>query len=130
MTETTRNNAAVLDTIREAMHHASADTVFGHPIDHGDVVVVPVARLSGGGGGGSGTGPEVDEHQSGGIGGGLGLSAKALGVFVIRDGRVSWRPAVDVNKVIVGGQIIAVIALVVVGSILKRRRRVDAAAVD
>jgi uncharacterized spore protein YtfJ len=130
MTETTRNNVAVLDTIREAMDHASADTVFGRPIDHDGVTVVPVARLSGGGGGGSGTGPEVDEHQPVGIGGGLGLSAKPLGVFVIRDGRVSWRPAVDVNKIIVGGQIVAVVALLVLRSIVRWRRRAAPAALE
>jgi uncharacterized spore protein YtfJ len=128
MTETTQNNVAVLETIREAMDHASADTVFGHPVNHDGVTILPVARLSGGGGGGSGTGPEVDEHQPGGIGGGLGLTAKPLGVFAVRDGRVSWRPAIDVNKVIVGGQIVAVVALLVVRSILKSRRRVAATA--
>jgi hypothetical protein len=77
-----------------------------------------------------GEGPDVDEHQTGGIGGGLGLSAKPLGVFVVRDGRVSWRPAIDVNRVILGSQIVAVVALLVVRSILKGRRRVAATAPD
>jgi uncharacterized spore protein YtfJ len=130
MTQTTQNNVAVLDTIREAIHHAGADTVFGRPIDHDSVVILPVARLSGGGGGGSGTAPEVDEHQPGGIGGGIGVSAKPLGVFAIRDGRVSWRPAIDVNKIIVGGQIVAVVGLLVVRSILRGRHRAQIAAPD
>jgi len=117
----TQNNAAVLDAIRDVMDHASADTVFGRPIDHDGVTVLPVARVSGGGGGGSGTGPEVDDQQPGGIGGGLGLSARPLGVFTIRDGRVSWRPATDVNKAIIGGQIVAIVGLLVLRSILRRR---------
>jgi len=35
-----------------------------------------------------------------GSGGGFGLNAKPAGAYVIRDGRVSWRPAVDVNRLI------------------------------
>jgi uncharacterized spore protein YtfJ len=130
MTQTTHNNTAVLETIREAMNHAGAGTVFGTPIHQNGVTVVPAARISGGSGGGSGTGPEVDERQRGGIGGGLGLSAKPLGAFVIKDGRVSWRPAIDVNKVIVGGQIVAIVGLLVIRSILRRCRRPEPAAVD
>ena len=49
------------------------------------------------------------------------MSAKALGVFVLRDGKVSWRPAVDVNKIIVGGQIVAVTALLVARAVLTAR---------
>jgi uncharacterized spore protein YtfJ len=130
MTQTAQNNTAVLESLREAMNHADAATVFGHPIDHDGVTVLPAAKISGGGGGGTGTGPEVAEHQSGGLGGGLGLSAKPLGVFVIRDGRVSWRPAIDVNKIIVGGQIVAIVGLLVIRSLLRRRRRLEPAALD
>ena len=105
--------------------------MFGHPIDHDGVTVLPTAKISGGGGGGQRDGPpEVADQQSGGLGGGLGLSAKPLGVFVIKDGRASWRPAIDVNKVIVGGQIVAIVGLLVIRSILRRRRRPEPAAVD
>jgi len=58
----------------------------------------------------------------GGLGGGFGLMAKPLGVFVIKDGTVRWRPAIDVNKVILGGQIVAVTALLVVRAFIKARR--------
>lgn len=124
MTQTMRNDAAVLDTIRQVMDHAGAATVFGTPISQNGVTVLPAAKVSGGGGGGSGTGPEVEEHQTGGLGGGLGLSARPVGVYVIKDASVSWRPAIDVNKVILGGQVVAVIALLVLRSLVRRRRRV------
>ena len=114
MTQTTRNDTAVLDTIRDVVDHATAWTVFGAPISQDGVIVLPVAKISGGGGGGSGSGPAEDGREAGGTGGGLGLSAKALGVYVIRNGKVAWRPAVDVNKVILGGQIVAVIALLTI----------------
>jgi uncharacterized spore protein YtfJ len=65
----------------------SVRRVFGEPIEHGQVMVVPVARVGGGGGGGSDT-----EHNGG---GGFGLGARPVGVYVIKDGQVSWRPAID-----------------------------------
>jgi len=87
------------------------------------VTVVPVARVSGGGGGGSGSGPDEEGHEASGTGGGVGLSAKPLGVYVVRDGRVSWRPALDLNKVIIGGQIVMVAALLVLRALIKARAR-------
>ena len=85
----------------------SVRRVFGDPIEHDGVTVVPVARVGGGGGGGSDA-----EHNGG---GGFGLGARPVGVYVIKDGRVSWRPAVDPVRV----------ALVVVAALalLLRARR-------
>jgi uncharacterized spore protein YtfJ len=123
MTSTTANNTAVLETVREAVDSATAGRVFGTPVVQDGLTVLPVAKVSGGGGGGGGTGPASEGQESAGAGGGLGVSAKPLGVFVIKDGKVSWRPAIDVNKVILGGQIVAVTALLVVRAFLKARSR-------
>jgi uncharacterized spore protein YtfJ len=125
MTEATRTDSSVLETIREVVDGAAAGKVFGAPITHDGVTVLPVAKVSGGGGGGSGTGTAQDGHDGGGSGGGMGTSAKPVGVFVINDGGVRWRPAVDVNKVIVGGQIIAVAALLTMRAMIKARSRRD-----
>jgi uncharacterized spore protein YtfJ len=65
--------------------------VFGEPIEHEGVVVVPVAKVAGGGGGGG------DSESNG--GGGFGLGARPVGVYVIKDGQVSWRPAIDPIRV-------------------------------
>jgi hypothetical protein len=53
----------------------------------------------------------------------LGVSAKPLAVFVIKGGNVAWRPAVDVNKVVIGGQIVVVTALHVLRAIIKARTK-------
>jgi uncharacterized spore protein YtfJ len=121
MTVTTTKDAQVLDALKEAVDNVSVGKVFGSPITQGETIVLPVARISGGAGGGSGTGPAEQGKENGGVGGGVGMSAKALGVFVLRDGKVSWRPAVDVNKIIVGGQIVAVTALLVARAVLTAR---------
>ena len=54
-----------------------------------------------------------------GSGGGLALSARPVGVFVIKDGDVKWRPSVDVNRVIVGGQAVGVVALLTIRALVK-----------
>ncbi|MBA3490019.1 MAG: sporulation protein [Longispora sp.] len=115
-----------MDFLREVIGNATPGTVFGTPVTKDDVTLLPVARISAGGGGGSGTEPDQDGANSGGIGGGMGLKSKAMGVYVISGGKVSWRPVVDVNKVIMGGQIIAGIALLTLRAYLKMRKRMRA----
>jgi hypothetical protein len=51
----------------------------------------------------------------------MGVIARPAGAFVIRGDDVAWRPAIDVNRVIIGGQIVAVVALLVVRSIARAR---------
>jgi uncharacterized spore protein YtfJ len=124
------SDTAVLETIRDAVGHAGADGVFGEPVTHEGVTIVPAAKLSGGGGGGGGEGtpaPGGEGKLAGamghGTGGGFGVSAKPMGAFVIKHGRVAWRPAIDVNRVILGGQVVAVAALLTVRAIVQARSR-------
>jgi uncharacterized spore protein YtfJ len=103
---------------------STAGRVFGEPIEHDGVTVVPVAVIHGGGGAGAGSGSaeDSDKPEGEGSGGGFGFSARPAGVYVIRNGDADWRPALDVNKVIAGGQILALAALLVAASVLRRRR--------
>jgi uncharacterized spore protein YtfJ len=115
------DDTAILNRIRDIVDGASAGRVFGEPISSGGVVVLPAAKVSGGAGGGSGP-AENAKQPGGGTGGGFGMSAKALGVFVIREGgKVHWQPAVDVNRIVLGGQLVAVTALLLVRAIIKAR---------
>jgi uncharacterized spore protein YtfJ len=82
----------------------SARRVFGDAIEARGVTIIPVASVAGGGGGG-----QQDERQ-GGVG--FGVRARPAGVFVVRDnGRVQWRPALNLNLVILGGQIVGFTAI-------------------
>ena len=123
--QATNSDAEVLETVREVVGSAGADKVFGTPVTQDGVTVLPVARITGGGGGGGGTGPAPEGGQNRGTGGGLGLTAKPLGVFVIKGGEVTWRPVVDVGRVILGGQIVAVVALRTIRALIKARRGGD-----
>jgi uncharacterized spore protein YtfJ len=68
--------------------------VYGDPIQSDGVTLVPAAAVRGGAGGGGEGGAE------GGGGGGFGIVARPVGAYVIRDGRVTWRPAVDLNRLL------------------------------
>lgn len=104
----------MIDGVRDAL---TVERVFGEPYERGGTTVLPVARLQGGGGGGQGE----DRAKSSGVGGGFGLSARPAGVFVIRDGKVRWEAALDVNKILVGMQVVAVVALLTARSIIETR---------
>jgi uncharacterized spore protein YtfJ len=82
------NPEELLHGVRDAV---SVRRVFGEPIEQDGVVVIPVAKVGGGGGGGG------DSEGNG--GGGFGLGGRPAGVYVIKDGQVSWRPAVDPVRV-------------------------------
>ena len=101
---------------------ARVQQVFGAPIERDGVMIVPVAIVRGGGGGGSGREPKENGVSEGG-GGGFGLSARPAGVYVLKDGDAHWRPAVDVNRIVLGGQILGLVAMLVIRSIARRRRK-------
>jgi uncharacterized spore protein YtfJ len=68
--------------------------VFGDPVERDGVTVIPAAAVRGGAGGGG------EGGESGGGGGGFGIVARPIGAYVIRDGTVSWRPAIDANRLL------------------------------
>ena len=49
----------------------------------------------------------------------LALAARPVGAFVIKDGDVRWRPAIDLNRVILVGQVVAIVALLTLRSVVK-----------
>jgi uncharacterized spore protein YtfJ len=108
----------VQQLLSQVTDKVTVSRVFGEPIREGDVLTIPVARVRGGVGGGSGTGPD---NEGSGSGGGGGFSAEPAGVYVVKNGDVSWRPAVDVNRIAVGAQIVAIVMFLALRSVLRRR---------
>jgi len=51
------------------------------------------------------------------------MSARPVGAFVIRDGEMTWRPAVDVTRIVLGAQVVAVVALLTLRRIVKIRSK-------
>jgi uncharacterized spore protein YtfJ len=113
------------EILKQAADTLTVRRVFGEPIERDGVLVVPVARVRGGAGAGGGESrgarPE-DEGAGRGAGGGWGAEARPVGVYVIAGSDVRWVPAFDLNRVILGGQVTAIVALLVIRSIIKARR--------
>ncbi len=114
----------VEELIVDAREAVTARRVYGDPYEKNGLTVIPAAAVRGGAGGGGGEEPEKK-----GIGGGFGLAATPKGAWVITGEKVVWKPAVDVNRIILGGQIVALAALLTVRSIAKARarRKIDVA---
>lgn len=66
---------------------------------------------------------EGPEGQGKGSGSGFGMSARPVGAFLIRGDEMTWRPAVDLNRIVLGGQIVAVVALLTIRTIVKARAK-------
>lgn len=93
--------------------------VYGDPIERDGVTIIPAAAIRGGVGYGGGR----DDRGSEGSGGGGGVSARPVGVYRIEDGRVTWQPALDLTRIIVLGQAVAIVFLLVMRSIIRKRRK-------
>ncbi len=106
----------MVGSVRDAL---TVRRVFGEAYERDGVMVIPVATVIGGGGGGKGEREEPEGVEQEGEGGGFGLIAKPAGAYVVQGGRVRWQPAVDVNRIVAGGQIVAVVALLVLRQFLK-----------
>lgn len=93
-----------LDNTQQApySHH-----VFGAPINVDGVTVIAATAIRG-------------SSRRGRDAAGL-AQARPAGAFIVRGGQVRWRPAIDVNRVIAGGQLVVVTALLVLAPLLRRR---------
>lgn len=113
--------ARVIEMVEQARDAMTVRRVYGDPIERDGVTVIPAASIRGGGGagGGGGTGPDGEGQ---GAGGGFGINARPAGVFVLKDGDVRWEAAVDVNQLILVGQLLGLAAILTVRSYLRHRR--------
>jgi uncharacterized spore protein YtfJ len=107
------------ELISKTKDSLEARMVYAEPVQQDGVTVIAAASVAGGGGGGTGR----DQRGQQGEGGGFGLTAKPTGAFVVKDGKVRWHPAVDVNRVIATIGSITIAALLVAARITKIRAR-------
>jgi uncharacterized spore protein YtfJ len=106
--------AEAIDAARDAI---TAKRVYGEPYERNGVTVIPAAALQGGGGGG---GSEQAERSEGGSG--FGLQARPVGAYVIRGDEVSWQPALDLNRLVLGCQLLGLAAILLTHRRLRARR--------
>lgn len=104
----------ILDQVKEVVGGVA---VFGEPYAKNGVTVIPAFRVMGGGGGGQ----EAGSDPAG--GGGVGLDARPAGAFVVKGEDVSWVPAFDLNRVILMGELVMLVAILSWRSVAKARAR-------
>jgi hypothetical protein len=92
----------------------TARRIYAEPVERDGTTLIAAARIRGAGGLGRG----IDERQREGSGGGYALAGRPVGAYIIKDGRVRWRPAVDANL------LIATIGAVTVTALILTARRI------
>lgn len=107
-------------SVRETL---SARQVFGDPVERDGVTVIPAATVIGTGGGGGGTKPSGDDEGGEpvtGAGMGAGLFAWPSGAFEIREDRVTWRPTLDITRIVLAA--LGVVLALGLGGLASRHR--------
>lgn len=120
------------EVVEDATDKISAKRIFGEPYEKNGVTIIPAARVMGGAGGGEGEVPapegeglpgEEGAKRPVGSGVGYGMSGRPAGAFVIKGDEVTWMPAIDVNRIVFGAQVVAIVFLFVVRSMVKARAK-------
>lgn len=102
----------VTEALGTASDAITVKRVFAEPYEKEGLTVIAAAAVTGGAGGGSGTDPRGQHGE----GAGFGANARPVGAFVIKHGQLSWRPAIDPNR------IITAVSLIVIAYLLRRPR--------
>ncbi len=136
MSEQNGAGGLVIETIAHTLEDNTSRKVFGEPVTVGEVTLIPAARVIGRGGGGgggakghhkkSGEAADTDARNAAageGSGGGMVQSARPVGAFVVKGNGVTWRPAIDVNRLVLGGQIVAIAGLLLLRTAIKHGMR-------
>ena len=103
----------VLNEARDAL---SATRVYAEPLVKNGTTVIPAAVVRGGAGSG-------DAPDGKGESGGFGLSAHPTGAWVIHGDDVRWKPAVDVTRIAILGELVGLVGLFAWRSVALARAR-------
>lgn len=109
----------IADMVRETQDAITVRRVFAEPYEVDGVTVIAAAKVGGGAGGGGGHDEKGDEGE----GGGFGVQARPAGVYVVRNGDVQWRPAVDVNRALTAMATVLVVAMITRARIARARMK-------
>jgi uncharacterized spore protein YtfJ len=132
---------ALRDLVGNVTDSSSVRRVFGDPIEKDGVLVIPVATIRGAWGGGEGDmaaggrpagerpGTEGEPRAEGerpdakpnatAWGGGGAWSAGPAGAYVVKNGDVTWVPAMDANRTAMLGMLTGIVSLLVLRSIVR-----------
>jgi uncharacterized spore protein YtfJ len=115
---------AFTDVLEEARDVIGVRRVYGEPFQKNGVTVIPAARVMGGAGAGTGTVPASEGETTSketGSGTGFGMVGSPAGAYVIKGEDVRWVPALDVNRIVFGAQVVAIVLILAVRSVSRAR---------
>jgi uncharacterized spore protein YtfJ len=98
--------------VSRSQETATVARVYGEPHEKGGTTLIPAARVSARGGSGAARG---GKHS----GGGFRADAEPVGAFVIKNGEVEWKPVFDLSGTVRRGQLVGVVALLVVLAVIR-----------
>jgi uncharacterized spore protein YtfJ len=113
--------SSVLDKLGAVKDAMAVSRVFGESYQVDGVTIVPVATVRGGGGGGGEGAAPGGEGTGTGAGLGFGVIVRPVGAYMVKDGEVSWQPAIDVMRIVLGGQLLCLAAVFALRGLRKRR---------
>lgn len=105
----------VEEMVARSQDAATVGRVYGEPHEKDGTTVIPAAKVSARGGSGAARG---GEHS----GGGFRADAEPVGAFVIRNGQVEWKPVFDLSATVRRGQLLGVMALLVLWAVIRALR--------
>ncbi len=115
---------AFTDVLEEARDVIGVRRVYGEPFQKNGVTVIPAARVMGAAGAGTGMVPPSEGETTSketGSGTGFGMMGSPAGAYVIKGEDVRWVPALDVNRIVLGAQIVAIVLILAVRSVSRAR---------
>lgn len=117
--------------LEELLETAGVDKVYGKPIKHGEVIVIPAAEVIAGAGfgAGSGFGPEEGESTSGGgagSGGGGRTFSRPVAVIVASTEGVRVEPVIDPTKILLGALTASGFILAMIGRMMSPKKALKA----
>ncbi|MCS7475223.1 sporulation protein [Umezawaea endophytica] len=111
------------ELVEKARDTITVRRVYSEPYERDGVTVITAAAVGGGGGVGVGK----DEKGKEGEGGGFGAAGRPVGAYVITGSQVSWRPAIDVNRLLTGLAAVLVAFLVTRARVARARANAERA---
>ncbi|WP_243791618.1 hypothetical protein [Saccharopolyspora gloriosae] len=106
--------AGTEDTLSALATRLRDNQVFGPVVQQGETTLVPVAQVRTGGG--------LGGRGKRGSGGGVGVVARPVGAWAVTSEGAVWHPAVNVNRIVLGGQAAAAVVLVAAAIAFRRKR--------
>jgi hypothetical protein len=103
--------------VREVLDSLAADigaaNVYGQPFETADgVTVIPVARVR------AKVRPHTGKDPSRDV---VKITARPVGVFVVRDGMAAWEPVVDATRIALMGELIGLVSATLATLAMVRR---------